>query len=160
MRKIITFLSVGIVLLIMISVSGCRIHLDEYEHGRYRSHGPHGPHGPHGRHPYVKKAISIDSFRTGNQCGDIGFTMPDGEVCKGEYRVIPWSDATTLFDKTEYQEYYGRLNPGEESRCWQVTAYGENGTVIQGEYISADFSMIHGYGLAKDNKGDIYKLSY
>lgn len=152
LKKFLTGILLVMTLLTTMSVCGCRISIAEHEHHRRRPHGPRHPH------PRITKPITIDFAFTGNRNGNICFIMPDGEVCKGEYSILPWSEDSAFFDEADYQKYYGKANPADGTQYGRVTAYGEKGTVIQGEYIPSDISMIRGYGLMKDNKGNIYQI--
>lgn len=96
--------------------------------------------------------------------GGITLTMPDGETCKGQ-----WSSAAgmsisygsgTLFSQygSAYWSGYSVGNKPGENRG-QAIVIGDRGTVIEVEFYTGS-GTANGFGLAKDNKENIYKVLF
>ncbi len=96
--------------------------------------------------------------------GGISLTMPDGEFCKGQ-----WSSAAgmsvsygsgSLFSQygSAYWSGYTVSNKPGENRG-QAMIVGARGTVIEVEFYTGS-GTANGFGLAKDNKGNIYKVLF
>lgn len=96
--------------------------------------------------------------------GGISLTMPDGEFCKGQ-----WSSAAgmsvsygsgSLFSQygSAYWSGYTVSNKPGENRG-QAMIIGTRGTVIEVEFYTGS-GTANGFGLAKDNKGNIYKVLF
>ena len=103
------------------------------------------------------KPISAEYSYDTSGHGKITFYMPDGEVCRGEYTTISDSQTMTIFARDQFYSYYGNGFSTNSKQHGQAIAYGDSGTVLQAEYF-VDAMTFHGYGLAKDNKGNIFKL--
>lgn len=105
-------------------------------------------------------AQKIDAQYTyGGGHGEITFVMPDGEIVKGEYSTVSEGQSTSFFSLSKYQQYYGSAFSTSNKQFGQAIGYGNKGTVIQIEYY-ADQMTSHGYGLGKDNHGNIYKILF
>ena len=96
--------------------------------------------------------------------GGISLTMPDGEICKGK-----WSSAAgmsvsygsgTLFSQygSTYWSGYSVSNKPGENRG-QAIIIGDRGTVIEVEFYTGS-GTANGFGLAKDNKENVYKVLF
>ena len=96
--------------------------------------------------------------------GGITLKMPDGEPCKGEWSsaagISITSSSGTLFSQygSAYWSGYTVSNKAGENRG-QAIVIGEHGTVIQIEFYTGS-GTANGFGLAKDNKGNIYKVLF
>jgi len=104
----------------------------------------------------------VDGFM-GNT-GSISLTMPDGELCKGK-----WSSAAgmavgygTVNLFSQYGSVFGSgfsvanqpgVNRGE------AILVGNKGTIIEVEFYTGS-GTANGFGLAKDNHGNIYKVLF
>ncbi len=96
--------------------------------------------------------------------GSISLTMPDGELCKGK-----WSSAAgmavgygTVNLFSQYGSVFGSgfsvanqpgVNRGE------AILVGNKGTIIEVEFYTGS-GTANGFGLAKDNHGNIYKVLF
>lgn len=96
--------------------------------------------------------------------GSISLTMPDGELCKGK-----WSSAAgmavgygTVNLFSQYGSVFGSgfsvanqpgVNRGE------AIIVGNKGTIIEVEFYTGS-GTANGFGLAKDNHGNIYKVLF
>lgn len=108
---------------------------------------------------------------TGNT-GNISLVMPDGEVCKGRWSSIApmayrYSTASATGSATSgmasvWATVYGSgfsmanvpgVNKGE------AVLVGDRGTVMQVEFYTGS-GTANGTGVAKDNKGNIYKVLF
>ena len=108
---------------------------------------------------------------TGNT-GNISLTLPDGEYCKGRWSSIApmsvgFSTATASGTATTgmasvWSTVYGSgfsmsnlpgVNKGE------AMMVGDRGTVIQVEFYTGS-GTANGTGVAKDNKGNIFKVLF
>ena len=96
--------------------------------------------------------------------GSITLTMPDGETCTGQ-----WSSAAgmsvshssgTLFSQygSAYWSGYSVGNKPGENRG-QAIIIGDRGTVIEIEFYTGS-GTASGFGLAKDNKENIYRVLF
>jgi hypothetical protein len=103
--------------------------------------------------------IPVEYSYNGSGHGSIIFYMPDGEICKGEYTTVADSQIATVFAYDQFTTYYGNGFSTSSKQHGQAIAYGNAGTVLQAEYF-VDAMTFHGYGLAKDNKGNIFKLMW
>ena len=96
--------------------------------------------------------------------GDIALTMPDGEACKGQWSSAAGMSVTygsgTLFSQygSIYWSGYTVGNKPGENRG-QAIVIGKRGTVIEIEFYTGS-GTANGFGLAKDNKGNIYKVLF
>ena len=96
--------------------------------------------------------------------GNIKLTMPDGELCKGK-----WSSAAGMsvsYGSVNLFSQYGNIfgsgfsvanNPGV-NRGEAILA-GNKGTLIEIEFYTGS-GTANGFGLAKDNHGNIYKVLF
>jgi hypothetical protein len=105
------------------------------------------------------KPIPVKYTYNGSGHGKITFYMPDGEVCEGEYTTVSDGEATTIFAYDQFSSYYGNGFSTSLKQHGQAIAYGNSGTVLQAEYF-VDSMTFHGYGLAKDNKDNLFKLMW
>ncbi len=136
--------------------------------------------GPLAANPVVLKA-TYSYWGTGS--GKICLTMPDGELCEGEYTTL--SDGFTVVSTTsggasldtnggiattrgagfftvdQYASYWGSsyVSGMKNKQYGQATLIGNKGTIMQVEYFTDSLSA-RGFGLAKDNKGNIYKVHF
>ncbi len=108
----------------------------------------------------IAKPIEAIFSWDGSGHGKISFTLNDGEICTGEYNTIAWSSSTSFFGEIEYRKYWGRSVSLSGMQYGQAITYGDKGTIIQAEYFVSSFSLKHGYGLAKDNKENVYKIMF
>jgi len=104
--------------------------------------------------------------------GNIVLTLPDGEKCQGKWSSMAPTQTTVTSSNTQV-----KFSDGLAS-AW-ATAYGTNfsisnvpginkgeamiigdrGTIIQAEFYTGS-GTASGSGVAKDNKGNIYKLIF
>jgi hypothetical protein len=108
---------------------------------------------------------------TGNT-GNISLVLPDGEVCKGRWSSIApmsvrysagsASGMATSGMSSAWATVYGSgfsmgnvpgVNKGE------AMLVGDRGTVIQVEFFTGS-GTANGSGVAKDNKGNVYKMIF
>ena len=96
--------------------------------------------------------------------GSLSLTMPDGELCNGQWSSAAGMSVTygsgTLFSQygSAYWSGYTVGNKPGENRG-QAIVIGERGTVIEIEFYTGS-GTANGFGLAKDNKGNIYKVLF
>jgi len=155
MKKIFQSFLLAISLLVAMSMSGCIFPPPHGSQGQQKGRTMQGPQKS--PHPVVKPITSTFKW-AGNKDGILSFTMTDGEVCKGEYRIASWSETSSFFNKSDYREYYGEVGPANGTKYIQATVYGDKGLIIQAEYFPTGHSLNDGYGLAKDNQGNIYGI--
>jgi len=96
--------------------------------------------------------------------GNINLTMPDGEICKGK-----WSSAAgmqvSVGTVNLFSQYGSALGTGYSVtnaagvNRGEAILIGERGTQIEVEFYTGS-GTASGYGLAKDNHGNIYKLLF
>jgi hypothetical protein len=95
--------------------------------------------------------------------GGIAFTMPDGEQCKGRWSSaaganVSYGNASLLnqYGSTYIAGYAvsaGGQNPGE------ALATCDRGRAFQMEFTTGG-GTAHGFGIGKDNKGNIYRMVF
>lgn len=144
MKKVIL---IGLILASVLIISGCKMKATMYPVS--------GPLVDSGQ----AKPIPVEYSWDGSGHGKITFYMPDGEVCQGEYTTIAGVNLTTIFTYDQFSSYYGSGFSTSSKQHGQAIAYGNSGTVLQAEYF-VDAMTFHGYGLAKDNKNNMYKLMW
>lgn len=112
--------------------------------------------------PLAGKGVILKSkyVNTGTGHGTIEVVMPDGEVCKGEYSTVAGGVTGWLFSTQQYNSLWGSsfMSVVENRQYGQATLIGDKGTIIQVEYFTSVTG--HGFGLGKDNKGNIYKIQF
>lgn len=143
----------GCILIICIFLSGCAT----IPINIYPVEGPLAGKGIILKSKYVYRGIGH---------GPIEVTMPDGEVCKGEYSTIAGGVTGSsfgsgwLFSAQQYNSLWGSgfTSTVENRQYGQATLIGDKGTIVQVEYFTSLTG--HGFGLGKDNKENIYRIQY
>lgn len=116
--------------------------------------------------PAAAKGQAINATFTWNGTGhgQIEMTLPSGEVCKGSYSTIADGFSTSasgsFFSQQLYATYHGSAATIANKQYGQALLTGDKGTTMQVEYFTSAMSPTHGYGLAKDNRGNIYRLIF
>ena len=106
------------------------------------------------------KVIKAKATNVTSNSGKCFLTMPDGEYCTGRWS----STAGVIASKNNFglMLSYGQelgLNPrGNENRGYAMLL-GNRGTSIEIEFLTGA-GTAHGFGIAKDNKGNIYKVLF
>ena len=106
------------------------------------------------------KVIKAKATNVTSNSGKCFLTMPDGEYCTGRWS----STAGVVASKNNYglMLSYGQelgLNPrGNENRGYAMLL-GNKGTSLEIEFLTGA-GTAHGFGIAKDNKGNIYKVLF
>ena len=92
--------------------------------------------------------------------GRIVLTMPDGEVCKGR-----WSSTAGVKGSKnnvglllDYGQELGLAPRGNENRVYAFLV-GSKGTSMEVEFLTGA-GTAHGFGVAKDNKGNVYRVLF
>jgi hypothetical protein len=92
--------------------------------------------------------------------GKVILTMPDGEVCKGR-----WSSTAGVIGSrnnvglvVDYGQELGLSPRGNENRGYAM-AVGKKGTSMEIEFLTGA-GTAHGFGVAKDNKGNVYRVLF
>lgn len=92
--------------------------------------------------------------------GKVSLTMPDGEVCKGR-----WSSTAGVKGSknnvgllVDYGQELGLSPRGNENRGYAM-AVGNKGTSMEIEFLTGA-GTAHGFGVAKDNKGNVYRVLF
>jgi hypothetical protein len=112
--------------------------------------------------------------------GNVSFVMADGEVCKGRWtRVIPerapksttaavspasantpaTSNMSSVWDVVYGSGYYVAHVLGDRY-YGQGVITGDRGTVVNVEFYHANGPSTHVAGVARDSKGNIYKMVF
>ena len=96
--------------------------------------------------------------------GNMSLTMPDGEQCKGR-----WSSAAgagvamgTGSLISTYGNVYGTgvsVSTGHGQNPGQAILTCDKGTIIHVEFVTGA-GTANGFGFAKDNKGNVYRLIF
>jgi TonB family protein len=102
---------------------------------------------------YTKTYSMIDS-------GTCFLTMPDGEYCHGN-----WSSTVGVQGSTNnysliliYGQELGLSPIGNENRGYAILL-GTNGTSIEIEFLT-NAGTAHGFGVAKDNHGNLFRVTF
>lgn len=131
---------------VLLLLSGC-----DRLAGLYPVEGPLAQSGQDG-----KIAVTFSSIGFGSQ-GKIEATLADGEICGGEYTILPAGRTAEIFSFSLYAKYFGSGLAPQEARYGQALFTGDKGTVFKAEFYLVR-GVKQGYGLARDNKGNLYKL--
>ena len=127
--------------------------------------------------PQVLKG-TFTNFLTGH--GTIKLTLPDGEVCKGEYTTIGegmttfssgsgtgtgiatgtnTSGSGIVITQNDFVNILGTSFSVKNKQQGMATLIGNKGTIIVVDYF-VDVWTSHGFGIAKDNKGNLYRVQF
>ena len=95
--------------------------------------------------------------------------MPDGEVINGEYTALAGYSSGTDFDPgtkpggalavtpADWKALYGSADMVTTQLNGQIMGVGDMGTQLRAEYVMEAMGG-RGYGVAKDSKGNLYRL--
>ena len=107
--------------------------------------------------------IKCKFIYNGTGHGTIEVFMPDGEICKGEYSTISEGSFSTVsgtaISRHDWATIFGEGFSVSNMQPGMATAIGNKGTIISVEYYVDAFSD-HGFGVGKDNKGNLYRLQF
>ena len=110
--------------------------------------------------PVIKARVSGIMGNTGG----ISLVLPDGEKCDGKWSSAAGSSVNvgTVNLFSQYGSVFGTgfsvsNNPGVNRG--EAIIIGEKGTVIEVEFYTGS-GTANGFGLAKDNRGNIYKVLF
>ena len=110
--------------------------------------------------PTIKaKASGITS-----NSGKISLTMPDGECCEGRWSSAAGSGVTISSGSLigTYGSVYGSgfsVSPGRGQNPGVAMLTCDQGRVIDVEFITGA-GTANGFGFAKDNKGNVYRVLF
>lgn len=91
-----------------------------------------------------------------SRSGPIEIILPYREVCKGEYTIMDAGYTITGFSQNLWTTHWDTTYARPNANPVTATLRGDRGTVIDMYYmIGAD---LKGAGMAKDNKGNVYKV--
>jgi hypothetical protein len=96
--------------------------------------------------------------------GNVSFRMPDGDRCRGRWSSAAGANATfasgSLLSQygTTYVSGYS-ISTGSGQNPGQAIAVCDNGRTLQIEFVTGA-GTAHGFGIAKDNEANIYKLVF
>ena len=109
------------------------------------------------------KLLSGEVYRKGNNHGTISITMPDGEFCTGEYAIITesYSGAMSSIWHSRFNNAYGSsyVSMAQGKGEGKATALGNRGIILEVNFF-ADTQTGHGFGMASDSKGNIYRVHF
>jgi len=103
--------------------------------------------------------------------GTVQVTMPGGEIVCGEFQTLTGYSNSTDFGsgsaipgqmvvtRDDWKAAYGSGMDAGEKIHGLLSGTGEKGTLLSGEYI-VDPMEGHGFGVAKDNRGNLYRLTF
>jgi hypothetical protein len=96
---------------------------------------------------------------TGPTSGPASITLPDGEVCSGHWSFSPPPDASnsmaSVWDTVYGQGYYV-ANVSGQSPFAHFIMTGDRGATVTVEFYGPHHKWV---GVAKDSKGNIYKVT-
>ncbi len=109
------------------------------------------------------------------QAGTVSFTLPDGEVCKGRWALVPLpsstgkdtpSDLGPVWDQVYGSGYYLAHVVGTKLYA-RALAVGNRGTTLHIEFHRSSTAVARNTdavdsikGVAKDNSNNIFKLTF
>jgi hypothetical protein len=115
--------------------------------------------GPNAAHtaPLTAKFTYIGSGH-----GKAEITMPWGEVCKGTYSTVVGGSYHPGFD-AESKPSVVAVSSSSSAGIYGIQTgrallFGNQGTHIEVEYTTSGANPRHGFGSAKDSRGNIYKV--
>jgi hypothetical protein len=97
--------------------------------------------------------------------GNMSATLPDGEVCTGSWAAIPQDDSTAGSMSGDWDSVYGAgffvANVLGKPVFARATLTGKKGTTLQVQFYDptpGQFTNVE--GVARDNSGNIFKLTF
>jgi hypothetical protein len=137
-----------LLLILLVVLTSCSVGLDLFP--------VRGPLAESGNYKVIKaKALNVTS-----NSGKCYATLSDGEYCKGR-----WSSTSGVrgsYNNHSLMVDYGQeigLHPrGNENRGYAMLV-GDKGTSLEIEFLTGA-GTAHGFGIAKDSKGNIYKVIF
>lgn len=94
--------------------------------------------------------------------GWLKLTLPSGELCRGEYTTLESGGigvgTGSAFNKDTWMAHWGASYSRASTNRGTATLIGNKGSIIEIEYYTTFGSR--GFGLGKDNKGNIYKIHF
>jgi len=115
------------------------------------------PDNPH-------KQLTATFTWAGTGHGTVKINLPSGEVCKGKYTTVPDGAVGvgfgSLLGQPGYASHIGTAMSIRNKQYGQALLVGDQGTTVQVEYVTSASNPTHGYGLAKDSHGNVYKIVY
>ena len=137
-----------IFVLVVLSLSSCSITLDLYP-----AKGPMSNQVP-------IKVIKAKATNVTSNSGRCFLTLPDGEYCEGR-----WSSTAGVKGSPNnyslilnYGQELGLSPRGNENRGYAMLL-GSKGTSIEIEFLTGA-GTAHGFGIAKDNRGNLFKVLF
>lgn len=96
--------------------------------------------------------------------GPISITMPDGEECSGRWSSAAGTGVSYGWGNLigTYGSAYASgvsMSPGSGQNPGQAVLTCGRGTTIQVEFVTGA-GTTHGFGFAKDNNGNVYRLLF
>lgn len=111
--------------------------------------------------PLVGSRIQASFTYDGTGAGKIELVMPNGEVCKGRYLSNRWRNEELLFDITWWVRYFGSDFDPIYMQYGRGYLIGDYGRIAEIEYFTGFRGLkTYGFGLGKDNEGNIYKIVF
>ncbi len=106
------------------------------------------------------KVIKAKATNVTSNSGKCFLTMSDGEYCSGRWSSTAGvkSSANNYSLLMNYGQELGLSPRGNENRGYAMLL-GTKGTSIEIEFLTGA-GTAHGFGVAKDNKGNIYKVLF
>jgi hypothetical protein len=149
-KQIALLLSMSIALLL----SGCLVAVPGH---LYPVHGPLATQTP----PPIYK-VSLSGIL---KSGTLDATMQDGEVCRGGWAAIPQDDPTASSMSTDWDSVYGQGfftgNVLGNAVFVRANLVGPKGTTLDVQmYDPKPGNPAALIGVARDNKGNIFKLTF
>jgi hypothetical protein len=114
-------------------------------------------------------AIQVAFNRVGQGQGQVRIQMPDGEIINGEYTALAGYSSGTDFNPgtkpggqlavtpQDWKALYGSSDMVTTQINGQIVGVGDMGTFLRAEYVMEAMGG-RGYGVAKDSKGNLYRL--
>jgi hypothetical protein len=113
------------------------------------------------------KAILLAKFTwAGGGTGKVTVTMPDGEVCEGRYATVVGgivspdmaaigANSSTAIAVSSVSVSTGDIRGLQTSRAMLM---GDRGTMMEFEGYTSGANPTHGFCVAKDDKGSVWKI--
>jgi len=97
--------------------------------------------------------------------GSISATLKDGEDCRGHWAVVPQDDTSAAAMSAVWDGVYGQgffqANVLGNKAFARATLTGTRGTTLNVQfYVRTPGAIMTAVGVAADNQGDIFKLTF
>ncbi len=109
-------------------------------------------------------AIFNVTFSSVLNSGTLSATLQGGETCTGRPAPVPQNDPSVSASSADWDRIYGEgffvANILGNHDLNRAVLAGNKGTTLNVEFVGGAGNMAHAKGIATDNKGNIFKLTF